>query len=307
MHALAPLALIVVAAAAVAHPGHEMEEEAAGAQTSSGTHGTVSIVERDGYRYITSNGIPNHETGRFPNRNNPNAISAQRHSYRVTLTPRQRAEATSMRGVFGIAVNGVPMDPGTAEWWQNDPQRGWNYDALSGKIDLGVDDSNAHVQPTGTYHYHGIPTGLLEQLRAEQGADRMLLIGWAADGFPIYGPACHADAEDSESPLRDMQSSYRLKEGQRPASPDGPGGAHDGTFNADWEHVEGAGDLDECNGRFGVTPEFPEGTYYYVLTDEFPFIPRMFRGTPDESFVRRGPPPGRGNGPPGGRRPRRGR
>ena len=42
------------------------------------------------------------------------------------------------------------------------------------------------------------------------------------------------------------------------------------------------GDLDETNGRFGATPEFPNGTYHYVLTDAFPFIPRAWRGTPEQ-------------------------
>ena len=72
--------------------------------------------------------------------------------------------------------------------------------------------------------------------------------------------------------------------GNRPANGDDPGGQHDGTFVQDFEFVEGSGDLDECNGRFGVTPEYPDGIYYYVLTDAFPFVPRMFRGTPNESF-----------------------
>ncbi len=57
----------------------------------------------------------------------------------------------------------------------------------------------------------------------------------------------------------------------------------------DWEIIEEVGDLDECNGRTGSTPEYPDGTYYYVIRDEFPFIPRNFRGTPDDSFRRRGP------------------
>ena len=56
--------------------------------------------------------------------------------------------------------------------------------------------------------------------------------------------------------------------------------------------VAGAGDLDACNGRTGPTPEFPGGTYHYVLTETFPFIPRLWHGTPDPSFLRRGPPPG---------------
>ncbi|MFN7138259.1 MAG: YHYH protein [Limisphaerales bacterium] len=94
--------------------------------------------------------------------------------------------------------------------------------------------------------------------------------------------------------LKNLKSSYQLKRSERP---NGPGGKHDGTFVQDYEYVAGSGDLDECNGRFGVTPEFPEGTYYYVLTEDFPFIPRKFKGTPDSSFMRKGPA---GGGRPGG-------
>ena len=72
---------------------------------------------------------------------------------------------------------------------------------------------------------------------------------------------------------------------------DGPKGRIDGTFVEDFEYVPGYGDLDECNGRIGPTREYPDGTYYYVLTDEFPYVPRKWRGKPDESF-RHGPPPG---------------
>ena len=53
-----------------------------------------------------------------------------------------------------------------------------------------------------------------------------------------------------------------------------------------------------------MTPEYPDGTYYYVATDSFPFIPRFFHGKPDKSFEKQmGPPPGGPGGrPPGGRR-----
>ena len=69
----------------------------------------------------------------------------------------------------------------------------------------------------------------------------------------------------------------------------------------DYEYSAGLGNLDECNGRSGVTPEFPNGTYHYVLTDTFPYIPRCFRGTPDPSFARGRPGGGAGEmkGPPG--------
>ena len=51
-----------------------------------------------------------------------------------------------------------------------------------------------------------------------------------------------------------------------------------GAFTQDYEYVEGHGDLDRCNGRFGVTPEFPDGIYYYVVTDDFPFFTRCLKG-----------------------------
>ena len=117
----------------------------------------------------------------------------------------------------------------------------------------------------------------------------MIQIGWAADGFPIYGLYAYKDPTDADSEVLEMSSSYRLKQGKREEGAGTPHGAYDGTFTMDYEFQEGVGDLDECNGREGVTPEFPEGTYYYVLTADYPFIPRMFRSTPDRSFERRGP------------------
>ncbi len=118
----------------------------------------------------------------------------------------------------------------------------------------------------------------------------MIQLGWAFDGFPIYGPLGHADPMDPASPLVELRPGYQLKPGTRPAPPDGPGNAYDGTFTHDWEYVAGTGDLDQANGRFGVTPEFPDGTYHYVLTKAYPCIPRYFHGTPDASTQRRGRP-----------------
>ena len=40
----------------------------------------------------------------------------------------------------------------------------------------------------------------------------------------------------------------------------------------------GLGDLDECNGRTGVTPEFPKGIYHYYATDTFPHLQRCVKG-----------------------------
>jgi hypothetical protein len=246
----------------------------------------MEIDERQGVRFVRADGLPNHATGAFPNRSNPNRISAQNYYFRMPLKPAKTGRATYYRPnhLFGVAVNGVAFDPNTAEYWNDDRRAGWMMEALSGSRPLGIDQNNAHVQPDGSYHYHGVPTGLVEKLGAR---GKPVLVGWAADGFAIY-------VDEMARP------SWRLKS-TRDAG--GPGGRPDGTYALDYEYVRGLGDLDECNGREGVTAEFPQGTYYYVVTVKFPHVPRCFMGTADASFVKQGGPPPGGPGGPGGRRP----
>jgi hypothetical protein len=261
---------------------------------------SIEITEANGFRVFKTNSIPEHKVGRFPNRRNPNRIQAVRETCRVTLTPKQNEKAREVgMNNFGIAVNGIMFDPGAAEFWMGNRRSNWQYEALGGAVPLGLDENFGHVQPQGNYHYHGIPTGLLETLKANK-KKHSPLVGWAADGFPIYAAIGYTDPMDPKSEFKDLKSSYRVKEGKRPDR-NAPGGQYDGTFINDFEYVKGHGDLDECNGRFCVTPEFTEGTYAYFLTEHWPVIPRMFRGTPDQSFAKGGGP----GGP--GRPPRRGR
>lgn len=268
--------------------------------------GRMNIRQEGNYRYMESDGLPDHEPGTFPNAGNPNRITAQEYSFRVPLRPRlaDRVTPVTNRLFFGVGRNGVPFDPGTAEFYRNDPRSGWNYEALSGRIDLGLDRHNAHVQPGGAYHYHGLPAGLMGNV--EDGHSR--LIGYAADGFPVFAVRGYRDPADPSKGVKEVRSAYRLKSGQRPS---GPGGAYDGTFVQDYEYVARSGDLDECNGRIGIVPGYPQETYHYFLTRAYPFVPRCLKGTPDPSFNKSGPAPGGrrppgadGNGPPGmGRRP----
>lgn len=314
----APLLFLLSVLPLAAHPEHpdslhnpELDLEAARRRPPEKNEVTIRIVgER---RVIDSNGIPDHDTGRFPNRNNPNAIEEQDYALSMPLEPKPANRPAEVgHNLFGVALNGVVFDPATAEYYRGD--REWNYEALSGAVDLGLDDHHAHVQPNGAYHYHGLPTGLF--LRLSGGRKEMTLIGWAADGYPIYGLHGYEDPGDATSGVKVLRSSYRLKKGRR-EDRGSPHGEYDGSFTADYEYVEGSGDLDECNGRTGVTPEFPAGTYHYVLTRDYPFIPRFFHGTPDPSFAKR-PPGGQGPGdfpqpppgmfpgpPPGGPPPRR--
>jgi hypothetical protein len=243
-------------------------------------------------RIIRANGIPQHETGRFPNRNNPNAIRAQDYVFRVDVAPEKRPKIDILElGKFGIAVNGVPFDPGAAEFWNRDRGSGWRYEAIGGAINLGLDRNNAHVQPNGAYHYHGLPTGLIESWSRDS---HSALVGYAADGFPIYAVYGLSDPTNATSSITALHASYTVKTGTRPG---GPGGKYDGSFVQDFEYIAGAGDLDECNGRDTITPDYPNGTYAYFLTKSFPFIPRCFRGEPDRSFAQRRAPAGDGFGP----------
>ena len=86
------------------------------------------------------------------------------------------------------------------------------------------------------------------------------IIGWAYDGNPIYGP--YAYSSPTGGSIRSMVSGYTLKETvNRPSLSIFPLGhfIEDYTF-------ENIGDLDENNGRYCVTPEFPNGVYAYFCT-----------------------------------------
>ena len=94
------------------------------------------------------------------------------------------------------------------------------------------------------------------------GQDHSPIIGWAYDGNPIYGPFAVVDGNK-----KFVQSSYRKLTGQRV---DGPNISiyPAGFFIEDFTYVEGTGDLDEHNGRFAPTPEYPNGVYAYYTTVE---------------------------------------
>jgi len=248
----------------------------------------VTIREEDGFRVITCNDIPRHNVGQFPNPGNPHTIAEQQWKIRLPLHPTQQKKATSLhqssgRGPpnmpFGLGINGVLFEPGTAEFWMGNRKADWNYEALGGAIRLGLDANHAHVQPGGIYHYHGAPIGLLNELHIHAD-EHSPIIGWAADGFPIYYLHGYENPEQKDSAIKELTSSYRLRQGERPDGTSGPGGDYDGTFVQDYEFIKGEGDLDECNGRFCITPEFPDGTYAYFFTKEWPVIPRAFRGKP---------------------------
>lgn len=256
--------------------------------TSSTTESQICYSISSTMRTITSNNFPNYT----PSKPGPDA-GASVNTYMMPISPSQAATVTSVYNngpayIFGVAINGVKMDPIANEYFLNtgsgEANRDWNQEATFAGNNLGVKDG-AHFQTLNSvnvYHYHGDPTKLADGITS---GSHSTIIGFAADGFPIYYKYAYTDANDATSAIKELTSSYRLKTGTRGG--DGvsaPDGTYDGTYTQDYEYVANSGDLDECNGRFGKTPEYPNGTYYYVVTSDWPFIPRCFKGTPDNSF-----------------------
>lgn len=242
----------------------------------------------DSVRLLVANGIPDHDVGEFPNDGNPNIISEQDVSASYTLDPSASSASTELggpSGVTGYVLNGVKIDAGTAGSCDDSGSScslvgntgNWSIEALGqSSFNFGTDDNNAHVQPDGQYHYHGMPEGFIEKQGGN--SSTMTLIGWAADGFPIYARYGYSSADDATSAITLMSGSYQLLtdiSDSRPETDIYPLG----TFSQDWEYVAGSGDLDECNGRDGVTPEFPDGIYHYFATDSYPYFQRCVKGS----------------------------
>ena len=98
------------------------------------------------------------------------------------------------------------------------------------------------------------------------------IIGFAYDGNPIYGPFAHENPLDTSSPIVRMTSSYALNGNRN----DGPstGEYSLGSFTNDYTYTHKSGTLDENNGRFCITPDFPKGTYAYFLTIDSNQVPQ---------------------------------
>ena len=90
------------------------------------------------------------------------------------------------------------------------------------------------------------------------------ILGWAYDGNPIYGPISYSDADDEKSNSRVLNSGYVLATSD---IVDRPSGFSDGFFVEDYK-FNNSGDLDRHNGRYGKTPDFPNGVYAYYASVE---------------------------------------
>ena len=137
-------------------------------------HAKVSFT--GDWMVVESDCLPNHPHGDFPNRDNPNTIHSIALKYWIPMHPKKAARPTRTPfGPIGIAVNGIPFFN--------------QYNAEGGDaIRLETFDSCCgHPNPDGMYHYHKEPVCIKSPFKEVAGRHSPLL-GYAFDGFPIYGP-----------------------------------------------------------------------------------------------------------------------
>ena len=214
-------------------------------------------VEGDS-RVITWNDVPNHPTGVFPIARsddayqydrNPNSIRVQSMEIALPVAPTLAAQPSCAPNAVGVLLSGVALFNAL-----DAPGR----DAVAHETQ---DSCDGHPQQGGVYHYHNASPCLLKEIDPGSGPSK--LIGYAVDGFGIYGPR---DENGNELSSDDLDA------------------CHGRTSPVEWE---------------GKTVTM----YHYVATLDYPYTIGCLKGTWSQETVRTlsGPPPQMGRrGPPGG-------
>lgn len=258
--------------------------------------------------YVEATGIPAYPTGPFLD-GNPSQASDQNAIFEIPLNPSPNTgtPTNTTPGNIGIFVNGVALfDYRDGVGWNsntnslcggpgNPPcpnmQSDWNRDAIPAEM-AGFDCSKGHPA-MGNYHHHQNPSAFdldlnvvsticnlydADGLYTIDSTQHSPLIGFAYDGYPIYGAYGYANTDGTGGITR-MRSGYhlrnitqRLEYADGTNVDDGPAVSNTyflGYFREDYEFIDSTSlnyYLDEHNGRFCVTPEYPNGTYAYFCT-----------------------------------------
>ena len=166
------------------------------------------------------------------------------------LTTTARAETPGEGAIFSSVIK---------SWTINQVERYAKFGDV--KDDDGFLETPRDKDLGNPYVNYYVPRNLRNFI-GDVGQDHSPIVGWAYDGNPIYGPFAIVDGNKKY-----IESSYRKLAGQRVDGPNiniYPAGF----FIEDFTYVEGTGDLDEHNGRFAPTPEYPNGVYAYYTTVE---------------------------------------
>lgn len=148
----------------------------------------TNVTVTDTAIVVNSGGVPNHPTGSFPNADNPSAVLPQQYQFQLPLSPRFAATPTEVEALprgtaIGVGINGVPFYAPLTPDGQDVTQ-----------VER-FDFANGHPDAQGAYHYHTNPI-LLQQ--SVGGSNVNAILGYAFDGFPIYGIADENGAPPSD-------------------------------------------------------------------------------------------------------------
>lgn len=270
---------------------------------------TTNPTPTNNWVYIRTKGIPSYITGPYLDGNPSNATTRDA-IFKVPLNPVQNTSGTytpTTGGNIGLFINGVALfDYRDGVSWKSStnslcggpiqpPCTGdgkWNRDAVVGER-LGFDCSKGHPA-MGNYHHHQNPSTfkldlnvvsticdlyLSDGLYAIDSNIHSPLIGFAYDGFPIYGAYGYKNTNGTGGITR-MKSSYVKRnittrttwaDGTPVlAGPNVSATYPLGYFREDYAYIPTSAAtpdyLDEHNGRFCVTPEYPAGIYCYFAT-----------------------------------------
>ena len=203
--------------------------------------GVQAAYSSANWAYVRSTGLAGYTMGPWQNGSFPNLPVNQKSLYRVPRsTSVPAAKSITEGGAIGVFVDGVAMfNSWDAFTWSPNAQADegnitgyWNRDAYVNEGPT-FDPGFAHQQNTGVYHYHASPialryllgdhvlfnaaTGVYSEDTSPPTAHSPLL-GWVADGFPVYGPYGYATATNAASGVRRMISGYVLRNGQHGTS-----------------------------------------------------------------------------------------
>ena len=144
---------------------------------------SVVQVSCDGtYATLTSDTYPSHpKMNGIKGTNDQVPVPAPGYKTPVVLAPERAAAPTSIDAALAVAVNGVPIydytSQGTNDLSTYDPSADTK---LTGELDV----CNGHAGRGDDYHYHAAPTCMMDAMKNKGPA---AIIGWAFDGYPIYG------------------------------------------------------------------------------------------------------------------------
>lgn len=267
---------------------------------------TQSVEYSTNWVYVHATGVPAYITGPFLD-GNPSLATNQNAIFKMPLnpTPNTGTPTATTLGNIGLFINGVALfDARDAVSWKNSssalaggPLGGmgdgvWNRDAIPAERG-GFDCAKGHPA-MGNYHHHQNPSAFnLDRLVISNVCDLYLadglyvidssqhspLLGFAYDGYPIYGAYGYKNADGTGGIVR-IKSSYSLRSittrntyydgSSVTAGPDVSATYPIGYFIEDYEYIAPTVSqpdyLDQHNGRFCVTPEYPTGTYAYFCT-----------------------------------------